>query len=145
MAKLIASQCKSLGLTTDSSEFSESSSDSGASSCRRRRKGQKSGIHETNKMYVKKRQKFPQAALRPEFLARKSSPTFEELQLPLFVAGKLEIILHKLEAILQRGSVSKEVIARLHMLRKTAYWPVRRSTHEVRTERIFVYLFCIKL
>ena len=136
MAKLIASQCKSLGLTTDSSEFSESSSDSGASSHRRRRNGQKSGIHETNKMYVKKRQKFPQAALRPEFLARKSSPTFEELQLPLFVAGEMEIILHKLEAILQKGRAGKEVIARLHMLRKTAYradyldWPVLRSTHE---------------
>ena len=136
MEKLIASQCKSLGLTTDSSEFSESSSDSGASSRRCRRKGQKSGIHETNKMYVKKRQKFPQAALRPEFLARKSSPTFEELQLPLFVAGELEIILHKLETILQKGSASKEVIARLHMLRKTAYradyldWTVLRSTHE---------------
>jgi len=87
-------------------------------------------------MYVKRRQKFPQAALRPEFLARKSSPTFEELQLPLFVAGELEIIIQKLEGIMQKGSTSKEVLARLQMLRKTAYradyldWPVLRSTHE---------------
>lgn len=136
MAEIINRQCESMGLTTDSSGYSESSSDSETSSRRHRRKGKKSGIHETNKMYVKRRQKFPQAALRPEFLARKSSPTFEELQLPLFVAGELEIIIRKLEGVVQKGNTSKEAMARLQMLRKTAYradyldWPVLRSTHE---------------
>ena len=87
-------------------------------SSRRKRRGKASktasGLHDTNKTYVRQRQKCPHASLQPEFLGRDKAPSFDDLNLPLFVAGELEIILNGKRS-------SQEVVSRLELLKKTAY------------------------
>ena len=105
---------------SETSHGSDSSSDESvcSSQSRREKRGKAlnkaSGLHDTNRTYVKKKQKFPHAALQPEFLARSKAPTFDELNLQLFVAGELEIVLN--------GGISPdEVLARLRLLKNAAY------------------------
>ena len=105
---------------SETSHGSDSTSDESicSSQSRREKRGKAlckaSGLHDTNRTYVKKKQKFPHAALQPEFLARSKAPTFDELNLQLFVAGELEIILNG-------GIPANEVLARLRLLKNAAY------------------------
>jgi len=100
------------------SDTSSDDRDSCASQSRRKKQRGKihraSGLHDTNKTFVRQKQKFPHAALQPEFLGRTTAPTFEDLNFSLFVAGELEIILN--------GKCSTtEVMARLQLLKNYAY------------------------
>jgi hypothetical protein len=123
VAALIAGHTQKMPETEASSSDSPQSSSDEGNSCtssqksRRKKRGKSnkaSGLHDTNKTFVKKKQKFPHAALQPEFLARSKAPTFDELNFQLFVAGELEIILN--------GKIaSREVLARLQLLKRAAY------------------------
>ena len=113
VAALIAGHQQNV-LPIETDDDSSSSDDSRLSTRKKRRGKTSSGLHDTNKSFVRQKQKFPHASLQSEFLGRNKAPAYNDLNLALFVAGELEIILN--------SNVSQqEVLARLDMLRITAY------------------------
>ena len=91
--------------------------------CRRRyrrsssKSKKRSGIKEKMSERVKAKQRYPQAALQPEFLKSSRSSKavrYSDLNLGLFTAGELEIILAP-------GTTEQEGMRRLELLKATAY------------------------